>query len=179
MADNRLLDRVVHGLIYVGLCGCALFVRLLPLPPMLPNLPAPEIMLCLTLAWMLRRPDYLPAWLITVMFLLSDFFLYRPPGLNALIVTAICTLLRSRNPAPRPVPFTVEIALITGLVLSVVTANWLAQALLFIQHPSYWRTIAVVPVTVLAYPFTLALSHYVIGIRRLKPRYGRIRGLRA
>ena len=56
--------------------------------------PAPDLMLALTLAWVVRRPDLLPAPLIAAYFFVEDILMMRPPGLWALIVLGATEFLR-------------------------------------------------------------------------------------
>ncbi|WP_341367254.1 hypothetical protein [Yoonia sp. BS5-3] len=40
----------------------------------------PDLLLAMTLAWVVRKPDYAPVALIAALFLMTDLLLHRPPG---------------------------------------------------------------------------------------------------
>lgn len=76
-----------HRVLFLGLALVLLFLRLLPLGNAPGTLPGPDLLLCLIMAWVMRRPDYLPVGLIILVVLAEDLLLLRPPGLwTALVV---------------------------------------------------------------------------------------------
>ncbi len=50
--------------LFAVLAAVLLFLRLLPLGSVAGGWPGPDLLMCLTFAWVLRRPDYVPALLI-------------------------------------------------------------------------------------------------------------------
>ncbi|NCO16036.1 MAG: rod shape-determining protein MreD, partial [Alphaproteobacteria bacterium] len=85
-----------HRAIFVALALALFFLRLLPLGAEPGRWPGPDLMLCLILAWVQRRPDYLPAPLIALVVLTEDFLMLRPPGLWTAIVVLATEFLRGR-----------------------------------------------------------------------------------
>ena len=71
---------------FVGLSALIFFFALLPFDAGDGNVPGPDLVIALVAAWVLRRPDYLPVWLLVIVLLLGDFVLMRPLGLWTLIV---------------------------------------------------------------------------------------------
>lgn len=69
---------------------------------------APDLLLLLTLAWVMRRPKYAPAFVIAALFLLADFLFQKPPGLWAGLVLILCEIMRSRARSLRNLPFWVD-----------------------------------------------------------------------
>jgi rod shape-determining protein MreD len=65
---------------FVGLALVLFFFRILPLGSDAGKWPGPDLLLCIILAWVTRRPDYLPALLIAFVVLAEDLLLMRPPG---------------------------------------------------------------------------------------------------
>ena len=82
-SDARLGRRLGAVLTFVALSSALAVVRLLPIDMQPMPLPGPDLMLCLVLAWTIRRPDLLPVWLVAVVMLAADLLLMRPPGLWA------------------------------------------------------------------------------------------------
>ena len=48
--------RIVGTAAYIGIGLAVLFFQLMPLNPGQPGLPGPDLILCVTFAWVLRRP---------------------------------------------------------------------------------------------------------------------------
>ena len=74
--------------LYVASCAAIMFFHLLPLQTSPGRWGAPDFLSALTYAWVLRRPEYVPALLIAAMMLLADMLFMRPPGLQAALVVA-------------------------------------------------------------------------------------------
>jgi rod shape-determining protein MreD len=50
--------------LYAALAFALLFLRMLPLGSVAGAWPGPDLLVCLTFAWVLRRPDYAPVLLV-------------------------------------------------------------------------------------------------------------------
>ena len=97
MIGSPVRRRLVGQSLYVGLVLMSLFLRLRPIDPGRVGWPGPDLILCLTLAWVQRRPDYLPAGLVAAVILAEDLFMLRPPGLWAALTVLGAEFLRSRG----------------------------------------------------------------------------------
>ncbi len=135
----------------------------------------PDILLCLSLAWMVRRPDLLPAPVIAGYFLLEDILLLRPPGLWALIVLAGTEFLRSRRAQLRGYGFGLEYLLIIGMLLVMFLFNRFVLAIVMAPQAPLGLSLMHLLGTVLAYPLIVAVSHFVFGLR--KPATGEVDSL--
>ncbi len=71
-------------------------------------MPGPDILICVIMAWIVRRPDFLPMPLILFVILLEDLILMRPPGLWTAIVIVATEFLRGRVALTRELSFVVE-----------------------------------------------------------------------
>ena len=60
-------------------------------------MPGPDLLLALTLAWLLRQPAVVPIGSILLVFLLADFLFLQPPGLWTLLVIIVVRGLRRRR----------------------------------------------------------------------------------
>ncbi|MGL4311531.1 MAG: rod shape-determining protein MreD, partial [Paracoccaceae bacterium] len=162
---------------YMLIAALLLFARLLPLntvPPDWPSpspldWPGPDLLLCLTCAWMLRRPDYVPALLIVVVFLVEDMFSLRPPGLWPAIVVIGTEFLRSREGQYRDMPLTVEWAVVAGAMLAMMLANHLALAIFLVPQPATGFSVVQMLATMVAYPLVALFSRHVAGVQRPSP----------
>lgn len=161
--------------LFAGFVALSLFWRLLPLSGVAPVVPGPDLLLCVVLAWVLRRPDYMPAPLIVGAVLLEDLLLMRPPGLWAFLVLMGAEFLRGRQPLMRELPFAME----WMVVGSVIAALWLAEGLILglvmVPQPGLGANLAHLAITLAAYPLAVLASHWVFGLR--KPATGEVDAL--
>jgi rod shape-determining protein MreD len=108
---SPLLERALFAL----LACAAIYVPLVPVSHAADRLPLPDLLYCLTLAWVVRRPSTAPLALVLAAGLAADVLLARPPGLGALGLVLASEAVRGRR-----------------LWLSnVFAAAWLVAALLF------------------------------------------------
>jgi len=185
MAERSLSGRVWFAALFLGFGLLLWLFRLLPLqglgdPTSIPGetgltlatWPAPDIMLALTLAWVIRRPDLLPAPLIALYFFLEDILMMRPPGLWALIVLGMTEFLRRRNATLRGLTFWMEYALIVPLALGMFVLNRMVLAIVMVPQVPLALSLAQFVGTVALYPLTVACLHYGMGLR--KPATGEV-----
>ncbi|MBC7137889.1 MAG: rod shape-determining protein MreD [Defluviimonas sp.] len=152
--------------LYLALAALLLFVRLLPLSTQPARVPGPDLMLCITLAWVLRRPDFVPALIIVAVFVLEDMLAMRPPGLWALIVLLGSEFLRDRAGAMRGLPFLAEWATVAAVMAIMLLANRLVLALVMVPQTGLGPTLLQLLATAAAYPLVVAASHLAPGLRR-------------
>lgn len=169
MIDLQTSRRIAHRGLYLGLVALVLFLRLLPVNVVSHGLPGPDLTLALTLAWVLRRPEYVPAVLIVAVFLLEDLMFWRPVGLWTLIVLGATEFLRAREQSSRDLPFLLELAMVAGVMLAMLVANRLVLALVVADQPPLGLELLRYLSTLAAYPFVVALSRMAFGLRRAAP----------
>ncbi len=95
------LGRLVFALMVVAL----VFALLLPLNTQPRGWAAPDLLLCVTLAWVARRPEFVPVLLVAAVFLSTDLLFHRPPGLWTALVLILTQSLRARATGLRNVQF--------------------------------------------------------------------------
>lgn len=158
--------------LFVALALALLFLRLLPLGSTAGTLPGPDLLLCLTFAWMMRRPDHLPLGLIVVLTLAEDLVLMRPPGLWTLLMVLATEFLRSRTALTRELNFLTEWLLAAGLMLGMLIAYRLAFTITFLPQPPFGHALVQILWSILAYPLVVGLSRLSFDLR--KPATGEI-----
>lgn len=169
MVEARTRDMLTGGLVFT-LCFLAiLFMRMLPLNTGFTGWPGPDLGLCLTFAWVLRRPDQLPAPLIGVMFLLEDIMLYRPIGLWAAFVLAGSEAARLREARWRDQPFMIEWLRVAVLIGGMILGYRMVQLLFLLDVPALGQVILQYIATVAAYPVVVIAARWLIGLRRITP----------
>lgn len=158
----------LYRLIFAGLASAILFFALLPFGPVEGGVPGPELTVCLIFAWVLRRPDYVPVWLIVTMLLLDDVLLMRPLGLWTLIVLLISEYLRRRVDHAEAMPFWSEVGLVSGCIVAAFVINHVALLLLLAQPAPLLGQALHALATIVFYP-PIAVFSQLIGVRRLAP----------
>ncbi len=178
--------------VFVALALILLFFRLLPLGAStdsfpwssVPNWilapfgvgprpwPGPDLLMCLAIAWVMRRPDYLPALLIAIVFLVEDMVLLRPPGLWAALVLLATEFLRSRSALTRELNFSVEWLLAAGVMLALLVIYRTVFAISLMPQPGFGFALMQTLWSILCYPLVVVLSSFLLDLR--KPATGEV-----
>ncbi len=194
MVERRQTKRLVYVALFLGIAALVTFYRLLPLGGYGPgtgldmegttdiahglrlrDLPPPDLLLCLTIAWGARRPDLLPAPVIAGYFLLEDILMLRPPGLWAALVLVGSEWVRARVERFRDNAFWMEYLIVVVLLLALFLANRAVLAIVMVPQVPLDLSFLQYLATVAAYPLVVAASHYVFGLR--KPATGEVDAL--
>ncbi|GAA6191650.1 rod shape-determining protein MreD [Phaeobacter sp. NW0010-22] len=178
--DNLGLSRVWWmRFVYLGLAMTLLFFQLLPLETLPRGWAPPDLLVAITFAWMLRRPDYVPLLSIAAALLLTDLLLQRPPGLWAALVVAGCAFLKSRVSGQGEISFVGEWASV-GLVLIAITVfNRLILGITAVELTSLWLVFCQLLLTIVVYPIVALISQTLMGVRKLTPADADVLGARA
>lgn len=158
--------------IFLLLVLVLLFLRILPIGDADGGLPGPDLLLCLIFAWVIRRPDHLPALLIAAVVLVEDLVLMRPPGLWAAAMVLATEFLRGRSALTRELVFLVEWLLVTGLMLAMMLGTRLVLALAFVDQPAFAFAFAQIAASALVYPIVVGVLRLALDIR--KPSTGEV-----
>ncbi|MAQ36977.1 MULTISPECIES: rod shape-determining protein MreD [Thioclava] len=169
MIDPITRRRLSYRTLFVVIGLVLIFVRLMPVDHSPGGLPGPDLTLALTLAWVLRRPEYAPALLIVLVFLLEDIMFWRPIGLWALIVLGATEFLRRREQSLRDLPFALEWALVAGLLIAMVAVKRIVLLVTMVDQPSLGLELFQMLVTLAAYPVVVLVSRVAFGLRRAAP----------
>lgn len=154
---------------FVGLAMLILFIRILPLGGAAGAWPGPDLMLCLMLAWVTRRPDHLPAVLIALVVLVEDLILLRPPGLWAAIVVLATEFLRSRSALTRELGFVAEWVMVGVVMMVMLLAYRLVLAVAFLDQPGFGYAFAQSAMTILCYPVVTGMLYLALQLRKPSP----------
>lgn len=169
MVDPVTTRRWLYRGLFLVLATLFLFGRLLPLSTLPSAWPAPDFLLCLAFAWVLRRPDFLPVVVIATVFLIEDMLLVRPPGLWTLIVLFATEFLRDRANLTRDLPFFVEWAMVAAVMLVMLLANRLVLAIFMVPQSGFGLTLMQFVASVAVYPIVVLVSNRVLGVRWVAP----------
>lgn len=155
--------------LFVLLAFTVLFANLLPLSTMPASWTGPDLLIALTFAWALRRPDFVPVLLIAVIMLLADLMLQRPPGLMAFLIVLGAEQLKTRAVGLRDASFAGEWAAASLVVIGVFLLNRVTLSVLMVDQAPIGLTLMQMIATILAYPVVVLVSHLFFGVRRLAP----------
>lgn len=169
MIDPLTTRRLAYWSILIAIWLVVLFLKILPLDLTAGRWPAPDLVLAFAFAWALRRPDYVPTLLFALLMLISDFIFMRPPGLFAALTVIGLEFLRSRSQFSRDLPFLVEWAMVSSVFVALVLVNRIILAIFVVSQPNYALDMLQIGATVLFYPIAVAISSYILGIRKVAP----------
>jgi rod shape-determining protein MreD len=146
-----------------------LFFQLLPLETTPRIWAGPDLLLCFAMAWSMRRPEYVPPLALALAFLLADLLLQRPPGLWAMFALMACENLKSRGRSLRDANFAAE-WITVGLIIMVITVfERLVLGLVLVDLPLLTLTLSELGMTLLFYPLVVAITHFLMGVRKTAP----------
>ncbi|MCV2446404.1 MULTISPECIES: hypothetical protein [Paracoccus] len=166
MIDPGRRRRILGQALYVALFLAILFWRLLPLAPGRVVWPGPDLGLCLTLLWVLRRPEQVPVLTIAALYLIEDILLMRPIGLAAAIAVLGTEAARKREHRWRELPFMVEWLRVTMLLALMMLAYRFVLTTFFLSPPPLGQAMLQFIATTAAYPLVAGLAAWGLGLPR-------------
>lgn len=157
---------------YALLAMALMFWAMLPLNTVPLGWAGPDLLLTLTLAWVLRRPDYVPILLIAGILLLADFLLGRPPGLMAAVTVLVCENLRRRALNASEMAFSVEWLTAAAGLAAIVLGNRILSGIFILDQNSLPLTLMQLLASIAAYPLIAGFCALFLGVRQTRFREG-------
>lgn len=154
---------------YGGVALIIILAQIMPLEFVPRRFAPPDFLICLSFAWAVRRPEYVPALSIAIVMLLADLLFQRPPGLGAVLVLGGAEILKRQARSLRDQPFVMEWLTVAIVVAGVFLAYRLAAALFLIPQAPLSLTVIQAMGTVLVYPLVVLLSYAMLGLRKSAP----------
>lgn len=155
--------------LYALTCWVLIFIPLIPLNMSPSVIAAPDIMLCLTTALVVRRAVYAPVWLVAIMFLMADILLDRPLGLWSFIVVAAIEMIRANRLSFREMFFVTEWAIVSlGFCMMMLMQQFLLGFVLLPRLPlagTLWQ----LGLTIACYSVTVFVISEVLRVRKPTP----------
>lgn len=167
MAEIALSRRLLMRLIYLALAMAIILFHLLPLNTHPRAWAPPDLLLALTFAWTMRRPDYVPLLSVALVMFLADLLFQRPPGLMAALVVLGADYLRGRVPALRGAGFGREWLTVGLTITAILIASRAVTALFGVTQAQLSLALMQLVLTFLAYPVVVLVSRTLFGVRRL------------
>lgn len=151
---------------YLAFGFLLLLQAIIPLNLEATHIPGPDIFYCVTMAYIIRRPEYAPLWAIILIFFLRDILTMAPLGLGTLFFLIATEIVRSNLQAFREYFFGIEwlwIAVIYGLI--IILQN-LILSLSVSFTPKIIDLLYQFFFTALAYPVIVLIMRYLFAIDR-------------
>ena len=155
--------------LFVGICLTLMFLHLLPLNTLPRSWAGPDLILAITFAWCLRRPELVPPLLVAGVFLLADLLFHRPPGLWAGLVLFGSQTLRSRAPDLRDLTFPVEWFSVATTLLAMTLGYRIVLSVLLVDQAPLGLSLMEMVSTLVAYPLVVLVSQTLLGVRKVAP----------
>ena len=162
-------NKWLYWLMFLALVTLVVFAQLVPLQTTPSSWAMPDLLICLCYAWVLRRPDYMPVALIAIVMVIADMLFMRPPGLMAALFVLGAEFLRARAGLMRELPFSLEWAMVAGVLTAILAINRLVLIIVMSPRPPLWLSLSQLVTTLVAYPLVVMFSRYIIGVRKIAP----------
>ncbi|MDA8746894.1 hypothetical protein N9M66_01640 [Litoreibacter sp.] len=169
MVDPIATRRLGFRCVFVALCAFIIFLKMLPLSTIPRTVPGPDLLFCLTAVWIMRRPRWAPVGLIVLVHLVADILFLRPLGLWPAISLLGYEYLRGKAGGSTEISVPLEIGMASATFAVIVAVNTVLQLMVGIGQPNMSTLLLHIITTVIAYPFVVAFSHYLIRVRRARP----------
>jgi len=129
----------------------------------------PDLILAVTVVWVSRRPDHVPAVVVVAVMLLTDLLFQRPPGLWAALVLVLTEMLRARSAGMRTMPPAVEWMSLSFGIVAITLAYRAILSVLAVPQAAFSLVLGQLLVTCLCLPLVAFLAHILLGVGRPAP----------
>lgn len=130
---------------------------------------APDLLILLALAWVTRRPSFVPVLAIGAIFLLTDFLFQKPPGLWAGLVVILSEIMRARARIMRTLPFWVEWFTVGVGIATIIAIERFTLSMVLVPQASLGLTLVQTLLTIMTYPLVVFVSYALFGVNRPAP----------
>lgn len=169
MVDPRATQRILYRALFAAIAAVLIFAQILPLGLGTGRLPSPDLLILLSAAWALRRPDYVPTLLVAAVLLLSDILFMRPLGLWAALGVLGVEMLRSRGATAAELPFLAEWLLVTAVLAAMTLAESVILAVLMVPRPPLGAVALHLMISAAIYPTVVLATTLICGVRPATP----------
>lgn len=163
---------------FLSLAAMIIFFHLLPLDTAPRRWAPPDLLMALTFAWVLRRPDYVPALSVAAVMLMADMLFQRPPGLMALLMVLGCEFLKNRAGNLGETSFILEWFNVCVVIAAITVLDRVILSLTLVDRAPLSLHLIQMVLTMAAYPLVALITQTILGVRRLSPGNSDSLGLR-
>ncbi len=142
-----------------------IYLNLLPLRTGSAFSASPDLIYCLTIGWVMRRPDSAPVILVALAGLTADILLGRPLGLWALLMVLASEFFRNRETGKGLQMRLLEWFSVAASFLVILLAYKAVLTIGFSTAPTFTALAWHLLLTVVAYPPSVAVLYWGLKIR--------------
>jgi rod shape-determining protein MreD len=164
MRAPRALPAVAETTVLLGLGALSVLAVTIPLGPG-GALVAPDLVYCLLVGWVIRRPARTPLWLVVALALFADVMLSRPLGLGALGLMLVVETFRRRALLFHGAPFLLEWGAAVAAFAAMLLAMHLALEIVFVAPPGLVPSLRYLVATTIAYPLVVLGLTWCLHVR--------------
>lgn len=176
MVDPVLIRLWIGRIVYVLSALLIMFIGLVPLHFIPRFVSGPDLLICVTFAFALRRPDFVPIWLLAGMFLFADLLSMRPPGLWTAVVILAIEVTRLQEYRFRELVFPFEWVYFSGILFLSLVIYRLILSITLVPVPGFGSVMMEYSATVIFYPLVVLVCTYLLQVKKVTPdmavRYG-------
>ena len=132
-------------------------------------IPRPDVFYCITMVYIIRKPEWVPVWSVFAVFFLRDILTQAPLGLFTLLVVLGTEVVRANLQAFREYIFGLEWLWIGAIFVAMTLVQQVVLALMLAQTPRLLDQLYLIIFTVAAYPVTVGAMKYGFGFTRPRP----------
>jgi len=154
---------------FLAMAIAILLIALVPLGFTPRFIPGPDMLLVLIFAYLFRRPEFAPVWLLVPVLLVQDILTLRPLGLWTAIILIAAEFARGQEFRMRERIFLAEWGLVAFLIFLAMLANRLVLSLALVPPPGLVVDLLHVVVTALAYPIMVFFCYFALRVRKVTP----------
>ena len=166
MTDAPATQVMTGRFVFVALVFVLFFTQLLPLDTRPSVWAPPNWLLAVTLAWITRRPDFVPVYFVVAVFFLADMLFQRPPGLWTALVVILTEILRARSSGLRDLPLLLEWGTVAVGIVAITLINRAVLMVVMTPQPPLGLTLIEMVMTIVFFPVVMAAAHFVFGVSR-------------
>ena len=142
---------------------------LLPLNLAAGSWPGPDLLYCITMVYMIRRPEFLPVWSVLIVFFLREILTTAPLGLWTMLMVIGTEIVRSNIQAFREYIFGLEWLWVTAIYGGALLIQNIVLSLALSHQPAGLDQFYQFLFTVAAYPIIVAVMRFGFNIQRPPP----------
>ncbi|MEM7440200.1 MAG: hypothetical protein AAF393_11420 [Pseudomonadota bacterium] len=169
MTEVNLTRLWLARFIFVAIGVSFVLWQIIPFDLTAGRLPWPDLFYCLTMAYVVRRPEWAPVWGIFLAFFLRDILTMAPLGLFTLAIVLGSEVVRVNVQAFREYSFALEWLWMTAIFAIIIVSQHIILGLMLAQTPRFVEQLWLVLLTAIAYPATVFVLKYAFGFSRPQP----------
>ncbi|MFD3190470.1 rod shape-determining protein MreD [Sedimentitalea sp. HM32M-2] len=163
---------------FLALALLIMFFHLIPLETVPRNWAPPDLLIAFAFAWIMRRPDFVPALSLAAVMLMADLLFLRPPGLLALLAVLGSEYLKNRTAGLSEASFVGEWISVSFVILAMTLLYRLILNLTLVDQAPVILNVIQMILTIAVYPLVVFVTQSVMGVRRPAPGDADVMGAR-